>query len=211
LADRAPEGSVILRIVRGRLAAGRLPALLEATTSTYMPEAARRPGLLRARVGIRPDGDGHEFVAMTAWEVIQDAVNAYGDLSKPTVFGMVGEVVDLLQADYYEVEQPALRASGHQPSVIRLAAGRIAPGWDAAIQEELRRRVDTLGEEMIEGYVGRRMDAGGSVEVMFASVWVRIPRRVSLEKPMWRDIAGRYDAFDVRTYTAIESILNEAA
>jgi hypothetical protein len=200
---------VILRIVRGRLTAGRLPALLEATTSTYLPEAARRPGLLRARIGVRREDDGHEVISITSWEAVADAVNAYGqDLSKPAAFGRVGQVADLTESDYYEVERPILRASGRQPSVIRLAAGRIAPGWDAAIKEELRRRVDTVGDEMIEGYVGRRMDPSGTVEVMFASVWVR--PRASLEKPMWRDIAGRYDAFHVRAYSAIESILNEA-
>jgi len=62
--------------------------------------------------------------------------------------------------------------------------------------------------EAIEGVGGSFNAATDRESTVY---WVRVPRRVALEKPMWRDIAGRYDAFDVRTYTAIESILNEAA
>ena len=69
------------------------------------------------------------------------------------------------------------------------------------MQEVLRARLDSIGPEMTEAYVGRRL-AGQAVDVTFVSIWRERPADLALEGPFWADITVQYDEFSVEVFGA---------
>lgn len=196
---------MILRIARGRVRTGGLGGLAEAFDATYVPDAQRRPGLAHFHVVVRPDGADHEVLAITLWNSVEAALQAFGDdLSSGRTLGEIGRFAQFSGADHYEVDESQLRQPSGRIATLRLSAGRVGGGGEAAILEELRRRLPELGDEMIDHFVGRRL-VGTDVEVAFVSTWSRAPEGRSLDEPMWPDISARFHQFWIRTYTPIST------
>ena len=59
-----------------------------------------------------------------------------------------------------------------------------------------------LPDDMVEGYVGRRM-RGGTVEIAFVTTWARASDDRPLEEPIWPDISAQYRSFSVETYEPV--------
>jgi hypothetical protein len=196
---------VILRIVLGRVRLGELTGLANAYVATYVPEARRRPGLVRFHVAVRPDGDSHEVVAVTFWTTPEAARSTLGaDPSEPATLGDLAAFADFRAASYFEVDETVLRRSEREPVALRLTVGRFSePGSDRLMQDLLRQRVPLIDDAMTEAYVGRRVD-GRNIEVSFVSAWQRIPEGMALDQPFWPDISTRYDEFVVGVYVPLE-------
>jgi hypothetical protein len=196
---------LILRIVSGRVRHGRLKAVTDAYTNSYHPVAMRTAGLDRFLVGLRPFDDDHGFAAMTLWSTVEAALEAYaGDLSAMRTLDATHHGEELDRVDYYEVDDAVVRRDGVEASFLRLTAGTVARGLDADIQQELRRRLVTLPDEVAEGYVGRRV-LGDVVEIAFVSTWSSAQDRETLEAPIWPDISSRYDTFRVSVFDIVLS------
>jgi hypothetical protein len=196
---------LILRIVSGRIRKGRADAVARAYKKSYYPVAMRTPGLDGFGIGIAPlDGD-HAIAAMTRWRTVEAALAAYeGDLSARRTVDAKTHGEELTHVDYYEVDDATIQREGVDASHLRLTAGTVARGFDADIQQELRRRLGELPPEVAEGYVGRRV-LGDVVEIAFVSTWSASPDRTRLEEPIWPQISSRYDTFRVSVFDIILS------
>jgi hypothetical protein len=196
---------VILRIVRGEVASGRLPDLRAHFTEAFDPVARALPGLVRYHAAVRAQGDAHRLVIVTFWNSVDAALDAYGgDLDTPRTIAGIDAYATLTDVAYFEVDESQLRRADAHPVVLRLTVGRVAQGIDAGIQQEVRSRLHELHEGMSEAYVGRRF-VGSDVEVAFVSTWSEVPQGRMLDEPIWPDISARYDAFEVETFVPVLS------
>ena len=110
------------------------------------------------------------------WDTAEHAFSAFGeDLASWGTLGRIGLAADVPRAEFYEVEADEVRSSGTCSS---LPAHRDGPTagrrGDRVLEDQLRTRLPSVGEEMIEAYVGRRL-AGATLEVAFVSLWARHP------------------------------------
>ena len=196
---------MILRIVSGRIRSGRLDTVIAAYTNSYYPVAMRTPGLELFLIGTRPQDDGHGLAAMTLWTTVEAALDAYqGDLTSLRTIDASEHGEELERVDYYEIDDAVIRRDGIDASYLRLTAGTVARGLDADIQQDLRRRLVDLPDEVAEGYVGRRV-LGDVVEIAFISTWSSAKDRESLEAPIWPQISMRYDTFRVEVFDIVLS------
>ena len=196
---------MILRIVSGRIRKGRADAVACAYRKSYYPLAMQTPGLDSFVVGIAPvDGD-HAIAAMTRWRNVEAALAAYeGALSARRTLDAATHGEELTDVDYYEVDDATIRHAGVEATYLRLTAGTVARGFDADIQQELRRRLVDLPPELAEGDVGRRV-LGDVVEIAFVSTWSSGRDRASLEAPIWPQISARYDTFRISVFDIVLS------
>jgi heme-degrading monooxygenase HmoA len=201
---------MILRIVRGRVRAARLRSVADRFERRYAPVARTTPGLQRYHVAVRPDGEDHELVVVTFWSSVEAALAAYGgnldtDLTLDQVSGGddAATGVEGSSVAYFEVDETQLRSSTADAAALRITVGRVRQGLDAAIQHELRERMRDLDAGLSEAYVGRRI-LGTEVEVAFVSAWQK-PADRRLDQPIWPDISGRYDAFEIAVFTPLLS------
>lgn len=193
---------MILRLVRARVLPGRLDAL-RAGLVGLLPQARSTPGLLRTHVGTSRTGDDVEIAFVTIWESAEAEIAAIGkDVVRPAQLDGISEHVAVEGVDHFEVDDSALRSPDAVPMVLRVATGWIDLGPDAEIQQELRRRMHALPDDMVEGYVGRRM-RGGTVEIAFVTTWARASDDRPLEEPIWPDISAQYRSFSVETYEPV--------
>jgi hypothetical protein len=196
---------MILRIVRGHVAADRLDALTEGFVDRYAPLARDTPGLVRFHAAVRPDADGHELVVVTFWSSVEAALKAYGgDMASVRTLDGLARDADLTAVEYFEIDETQFRRSTADAAVLRLTFGQVAKGIDAEIQQELRSRLHELEPAMTEAYVGRRM-LGQDVQIAFVSAWETVSTRLPLDEPFWPEISGRYERFVVATYRPIVS------
>ncbi|MEO5964656.1 MAG: hypothetical protein ABIR11_04265 [Candidatus Limnocylindrales bacterium] len=196
---------MILRIVRGHVAADRLPALRDRFLHSYAPLARRAKGLIRFHTAVRPVGDAYDLVVVTFWASIGEALEAYdGALDSVRVLDGLADEAELREVRYFEVDESQLRSSTNDAAYLRLTIGRVTRGADVEIQQELRTRMVTLEATMTEAYVGRRI-VGDDVEVAFVSAWVAGGSSGPLDAPIWPDISARYDAFEVALYEPVVS------
>jgi hypothetical protein len=203
----AHEGSqrLILRIVRGDVAPQGLQPLLDGFVREYAPVARATPGLIRFHVAVGPSPAESELVIVTFWSSVDAALAAFGgDLDEPRTLDGLRSPVDMREVAYWEVDETLLRRSDRPASLLRLTFGRVSEGADAAIQEELRRRLHLLEGEMTEAYIGRRL-IGTEVEIAFVSAWAQVPEGRDLGQPVWPDISTGYTTFELGLYRPILS------
>jgi len=197
---------MILRIVRGTVADADMDALRVAAAVDYDAAARVTPGLQRYHAATRPTPDGgHELVALTCWEGVDDALRAYdGDLDAARSLAGLDSHADLRDVAYFELDEARERRSDASPKYLRITIGRVARGVDADIQGELRLRMGELGPLVSEAWVARRI-IGAEVEVAFISAWDCEDPSLPLDGPLWPDISARYDAFEVSVYQPLSS------
>ena len=195
---------MILRVVSGRVPAGKLDAVTEAFQIEYEPIARRMSGLDRYAVGIRPAADGtHDIAALTLWSTVEAALAAYGgDLATVRTIDGRSHGETLHRVDYYEIDEGGARRRPGTPTYLRLTAGTVARGLDADIQKELRTRLPDLGPEALEAWVGRRVH-GADVEIAFVSMWSTVPPGVALDEPLWPSISDRYQTFRIAVHEVV--------
>jgi quinol monooxygenase YgiN len=194
---------MILRLVRARVLPGQGTALREALHDALPARIRATEGLLRAHVGLRDIGAEQEVLFITIWSSAEAVVSAVGgDVARMAAIEGISEHIEMRSVDLFEVDESSVRTSAAQPIVLRTSAGWIELGPDVEIQQELRRRMRELGDELLEAYVGRRM-RGRSVEVTFVTVWAAAPDERPLDEPIWPDISARYQSFSVETYQAV--------
>ena len=176
-----------------------------AVASVFFGQVAESAGIVSAHAGFRHAPDGDEVALITAWETPEAALAVLGsDMRRAQTVPGLSEHVEVLSVDHYEVDDSILGSTPAAPEVLRIAAGSIELGGDVQIQQELRRRLGSLGSDVSAAYVGRRM-RGRNVEVVLVTVWNERPIDRPLEEPIWPDIAARYESFWVETYEPIDS------
>lgn len=197
---------MILRVMRGR---GTRQEMAQLRDGIQLGAAARR-GLERFHIGWRPvqrpprgddiREDELEIVVIAHWSSAEAA--AIGDAMGISPLATVRRLIRDVEVVHFEVDETIRRHSDDPAVALRIATGRFSrPGTDAEMQELLRQRSPSIGDEMSEAWVGRRI-SGRAVEVTFISAWRRLPTDRSLEEAFWPDIALRYDQFVVEVYTA---------
>ncbi len=190
---------MILRLVRATLLPGRLEAFLAGLERGIFPEVTTTPGLVRAHVARRTSDDADEVLFMTVWESAEAEMQRIGNVERMLPIDDVSEHLAVDSIGHFEVDAFTVQESVGEPAVIRTATGWIEMGPDVEIQQELRRRLPTLGSELVEAYVGRRM-RGRTVEVLLVAAWSEAPEGISLLEPLWPDITARYHSFTVETW-----------
>lgn len=197
---------MILRIVSGRLRADGIEALrdvpdtvLQAPDPTRDARAPSEP--IRSFLAVDPPG--REVVAVTLWSDVagaRDALDAeQAGLARAAIPPSVASFGNPV---HFDIESSWIERSPSPPAMLRIAVGRFTkPGAYLEMEEALRERLPTLGEDMIVACAGRRM-VDRSVEVLFFSGWRREPEDLRLDEPVWTDISLRYDEFSVRVYVA---------
>jgi hypothetical protein len=202
---RRGQTSLLLRVVSGHVPGGRLEAVRRSLEHDYVPAAVAMAGLERFLVGTWPEGDagGHAIAFMTVWRDVESASTAFsGDLTALRLLDGIehGEVLD--HVDYYDVDLLEARRNPGTPRYLRLTAGTVGRGLDADIQRELRTRLRDLGHDVVDAYVGRRVQ-GQSVEIAFVSAWTDTADVPTLEQPVWPDISAQYDRFWIRLFDVL--------
>ena len=194
---------MILRVVNGRVPEGQLAAVRAALERDYVPAARRQAGLDRFLIATRADGAGHEIALMTVWTDVESALAAYGgNLAAVRTLDGVDHGELLESVDYYEVGPEEVRRGDGLPRHLRLTAGTVGHGLDADIQRDLRSRLAGLEAELVDAYVGRRVQ-GSSVEIAFVSTWSAPPAGRALDQPIWPDLSAQYDAFVIRLFDVL--------
>jgi hypothetical protein len=194
---------MILRVVHGRIPSGKLDAVRAALDAEYVPRARACRGLDRFLIAVRPGTDGHELALMTVWVDVTSALAAYdGDLGAVRTIDNIDHGEALERVEYYEVEIDATRRTAGAPRRLRLTAGQVGDGIDADIQRQLRGRLGGLDPEVVDAYVGRRV-LGSRVEIAFVSTWSATPTGRRLEDPIWPDISGQYETFEIQVFDVL--------
>jgi hypothetical protein len=193
---------VILRVIRGRADRERI-AVLRAALDERLgsgPDAAYGPD--RRHIGMRPAGGVEEVLLLACWATAEAA--AAGDARGVSPMRMAQAHIDEVTVEHYEVDTNTLRDPDARPVAIRIATGRFSrSGGDIRMQDLLRERLPTIGPEMSEAYVARRL-ADRTVDVTFVSIWRERPAELTLEAPFWADISVQYDAFGVEVYGPVD-------
>ena len=193
---------MILRVIRGRADRVRVVALRTAIEERLGPGSDPKDGPDRHHRGIRPAGEGVDVLVLACWPSAEAA--AAGDARNVSPLQLARHHLDDVTVEHFEVDRNALRDPEARPIALRVATGRFArPGGDIKMQELLRERLSSIGPEMTEAYVGRRI-AGRGVDVTFVSVWRSRPGDPRLEDPFWPDISIRYDEFHVEVYGPVD-------
>lgn len=192
---------MLLRVVTGRIPSGQLASVTASLRDRYVAGSIGVGGLERFLVGTwsreLPD-DGHGIAFMTLWTDVESASDAFGGslTTLRTLDGFDhGEVLE--RVDYYEVEIVEARRQPGTPRYLRLTAGTVSRGLDADIQRDLRSRLSTLPDQVVEAYIGRRV-TGQSVEIAFVSTWTAEAGVERLQEPIFPDISAQYDTFWIR-------------
>src|SRR5262245_26686859 len=194
---------MILRIVRGRARPAE-----RAWVAAALGLGTGRPGAICFHAGVRPAGEWLDIVTVGCWPAARLAELTAAD----PVEGRYGPgggpadwPVEVLDRAHFEVDKPILRpgSGGADALAIRVATARFSrTGSDIEMQELLRHRAPEIGDDMTEAYVGRRI-AGRNVEVVFVSVWSRVPTDPRLDEIFWPEIALAYDEFFIDVYSAL--------
>lgn len=191
---------MIVRIVRGSLTPGRIVDARRALWAAGLLRGEWRPGVVRPHAWVRADEDVAELVWLDFWATSGAAAAGSGPSNGPQAAALLASVLDDQAIAHFEVEEGLTRESADEPRILRLAVGRFSrPGADVETQEILRRRLPSLGPEMVEAYVGRRI-VGRAVEVAFISTWLAEPVDGPLDAPLWPDVVVRYDSVHIGRY-----------
>jgi hypothetical protein len=190
---------LILRMVRGRVLPGR-HEVLRAGLDASLSQIRELDGVVRVNVGLRSVPEGNEFALVTTWATADATVAAFG----PNVDGIalvpgVTEHLDVRTVEHFELDESVTIQHEARRAILRIAVGSIELGSDAEIQQELRRRVPELGDDVVEAYVGRRI-RDRMVEVAFVTLWSGRPANLTLEDPVFPDVADRYASYAVEVY-----------
>lgn len=138
---------------------------------------------------------------VSCWRSAEAA--AEGDVRQTSPMRIASNHLDRIEVAHFELDLVEVRDPEARPAFVRLATGRFSrPGADVEMQDLLRERLNALGPQMIEAYVGRRL-LGRAIEVTFVSVWTAAPAGIDLEDAFWPDISLRYDEFDVEVYRTL--------
>ena len=190
---------MILRLIRGRAGHAQLESLRDELAGQLPPADAGGP--VRWHLGARGATDEREVLVVAAWESAE--LVARRDAAGRSAWSIAQRRIANAAVEHFEVDRTVHRRTGHVPVAIRVATGRFSrPGTDIEMQQLLRERMPSIGQEMCEAYVGRRLD-GRSIEVTFVSAWQALPEDRQLDRPFWPDIALRYDSFSVEVYETV--------
>jgi len=196
---------LLLRVVTGHVASERLASVKESLEREYVPVARGADGLDRYLIGTRPADtpDELDLAFMTLWRDLDSArVPLKGQLTALRLLSGRDHGVTLERVDYYEVDIVEARRNPGSPRYLRLTAGRVARGLDADIQRDLRARLGELHPEIVDAYVGRRVN-GDSVEIAFVSTWTDAADHGQLLEPVWPDISSQYDVFWIEVFDVL--------
>jgi len=196
------EGHVILRVIRGRADRQKVTSLREALVARLGPGPAGTVGPDRFHLGIRPADDGVDVLILSCWRSAEAA--AEGDARDLSPLRLAAAHLGEVEVGHFEIDMNLLRDADTQPVALRVATGRfLRSGGDIQMQQLLRQRLGSLGPEMIEAYVGRRL-LGRAVDVAFVTTWRALPDGHELEVPLWPDISIQYDEFSVEVYGRVD-------
>ncbi len=194
---------MILRLVRGHVLDDGVAAIRGSLADLWTPRVRAVEGIVRAHAGLRETPGGHEIAFVTTWTTPDAAMSVLGrDIRQVGTLAGVTEHLAGLHADHYEIDESVIRSADAEPAILRVGSGVIELGTDIEIQQELRRRLPELGDEVVEAHVGRRLH-GQTVEVMLVTLWRERPDPLSLLEPIWPDIAGRYETLLVELYDIV--------
>ena len=197
---------MILRVIRGRADREHVVALRAALEERLGPGAGPAAGTEygpdRHHLGVRPGVGQDEVLLLACWRSAEAA--AAGDARNVSPWRMARRHLDDVAIEHFEVDRNLLRDPDARPIALRVATGRFSrPGGDIRMQELLRERLTSVGPEMTEAYVGRRL-TGRNVDVTFVSLWQELPADQRLEDPFWPDISIQYDEFSVEVYGPVD-------
>jgi hypothetical protein len=186
-------------MVRGRVLPGR-HEVLRAGLDASLAQIRDLGGILQVNVGLRSVPEGNEFALVTTWATADANVAAFG----PNVDGIariagVTEYLDVRAVEHFELDESVTVQHEAQRAILRIAVGSIELGSDAEIQQELRRRIPELGNEVVEAYVGRRI-RDRMIEVAFVTLWSGRRANLTLEDPVFPDMADRYASYTIEVY-----------
>lgn len=163
---------MILRLVRGRVAAGNVPRLLAALRDVVRP-AHPETDPVQWVVGLRDHGgDDAGFLGLTAWP---DYDLLRGVVAKgPTALGVPGlePLIDDVRIGHFEdVGDPDERMDMTCP-VLGLLTGTVRPNAEPVVHEMIRgvrEQVAAAGVRALR--VGQRVADDGSVEIAVLAFW----------------------------------------
>jgi hypothetical protein len=200
------EGSrgLILRMVRGRVLPGRHEVLRTGLLAS-LPGVRELAGTVQAHMALRIASEGNEFAVISTWATPDAAMAVFGpNVDKVASVPGVSEYLDFRTVEHFELDESLLVHTDQRPAVARIAIGSVELGSDVEIQQEIRRRMGDLGEDVVEAYVGRRI-RDKMVEVAFVTLWARSPADRALDEPLWLDVAERYASYSIEVYDEIRS------
>ena len=197
---------MILRVIRGRADRERAIALRAALEERLGagagPTAGTEYGPDRYHLGARPGAGPDEVLLLACWRSAEAA--AAGDARNVSPWRTARRYLDDVEVEHFEIDRNLLRDPDARPVALRIATGRFSrSGGDIRMQELLRERLTSVGPEMTEAYVGRRL-SGRNVDVTFVSLWQARPEGQRLEDPFWPDISIQYDEFRVEVYGPVD-------
>ena len=193
---------MILRMVRGRVLPGRHQALRAGLRASFS-QVRDIPGLIQAHMALRSAAEGTEFAVISTWTTPDATMAAFGpDVSRVAELPGITEHLEFRTVEHFELDESVLIQADQPSGIVRIAVGSIELGSDVEIQQELRRRVHELGDEVVEAFVGRRIREQ-MVEIAFVTLWSGRPADRPLEEPVFPDVADRYSSYWIEVYDEV--------
>jgi heme-degrading monooxygenase HmoA len=193
---------LILRMVRGRVLPGRHQALRAGVRATFS-QVRDIPGLIQAHMALRSAAGETEFAVISTWTTPDATMAAFGpDVSRVAELPGITEHLEFRTVEHFELDESVLIQAEQPSAIVRIAVGSVELGSDVEIQQELRRRVHELGDEVVEAFVGRRIRER-MVEIAFVTLWSGRPADRPLEEPVFPDVADRYSSYWIEVYDEV--------
>jgi hypothetical protein len=193
---------LILRIVRGRILPGRRD-LARAGLVESFSQVRELAGLVQAHMALRSVAEGNDFAVISTWSTPDAAMAVFGpNVDRVASIPGVSEHLDFRSVEHFEVDESLRLHAERPPTVARIAVGSVPLGNDVEIQQEIRTRMGSLGGDVAEAYVGRRIH-DRAVEIAFVTLWAGQLAERHLEEPLWHDVAERYESYWIEVYDEI--------
>lgn len=165
---------MILRIYRATGAAVDRGVLLAHLRDHVYPANVSTPGLRTFQAGLRTASDGQvELLLVSTWADYASMAECIGpDVLRPRWLDAIGDQIEPLRADHYELVGEELR--GIVPlagGAVRVFTGRLTPGRESFYGFARTVQAGQLDAgDIIVSHIGRRLDGQGE-EAAYVAVW----------------------------------------
>jgi hypothetical protein len=162
---------MILRVIRGRVAAGRETDFVETCRQT-VADRARAPGLVSFLPGYRRVDGTDRFILVAMWETAEHAARSAGTPENPTVASVLSGVAEVDSLDVYDGLEPIFRGLVDAPGgVIRVTTAAVNPGRRDDVLAWLGGGSRASSQRLVLGWAIGERTVDGREQMIGVSAW----------------------------------------
>ena len=163
---------MILRVIRGRVTAGRETDFVVACRQTVV-DRGNAPGLVSFFPGYRRVDGAERFILVAMWESSELAEASAGSPESPTARSVLAGVAEVEDVKVYDGIEPAFRGLVDAPGgIVRVSTGTLKPGRRADLTSWLEANGRSVQRvQLVLGYAMGERIIDGRHEMVAISAW----------------------------------------